>query len=280
MAFDIYSEVTNRIIAQLEKGVIPWRKTWHGSEPINYISRKAYRGINLLLLPYGGEWLTFKQAKDSGGNVKKGEKSSMIVFFKMVEKKGADNNDGEKEMIPFLQYSNVFHISQCENITSKVVPIEANDIEPIQAAETILNGYIKRSGVKLEHVKGSNNACYRPSTDVITMPVIGQFESAEEYYSTAFHEAAHSTGHKSRLDRDTIGAAAFGSGTYSKEELIAEISAASIMNFVGIELPQTFENSVAYIKSWVSKLREDVKAIVTASSKAQKATDLILNITE
>ena len=144
-------------------------------------------------------------------------------------------------------------------------------------AQDILNGYVTRSGVKLEHIEGSNQAYYKPSADRITLPVIGQFESAEEYYSTAFHEVAHSTGHKTRLDRITE-TAAFGTGDYSREELTAEIAASMVMNVAGIELPQTFENSVAYIKSWVSKLREDVKAIVTASGKAQKATDLILGV--
>ena len=201
MAFNIYEAVTQRIIEQLEKGVIPWRKTWHGSEPINYITRKPYRGINLLLLPYGGEWLTYKQAKDCGGNVKKGEKASMIVFYKMIEKKD-ENGNKEKETFPFLQYSNVFHISQCEGITSKLEAVNTDSsIEPIEAAQNVMDGYIKRSGVTLNHIKGSNRAYYTPNTDTITLPVIGQFESAEEYYSTAFHEAAHSTGHNSRLDR-------------------------------------------------------------------------------
>ena len=274
---NIYQAVTDRIIAQLENGVIPWRKTWRGSEPINYVSRKAYRGINLLLLPYGGEWLTFKQAKDAGGNVKKGEKSSIIVFYKQIEKENAET--GKTERFPILQYSNVFHISQCEGIESKLEPIVSDDIQTIDAAQSIFDGYISRSGVALKSVEGNNEAFYRPSTDSITLPIIGQFETANEYYNTAFHEAAHSTGHKSRLNRLTE-TAAFGSGDYSREELTAEISASMVMSIAGIEQPNTFENSVAYINSWIKKLREDTKAIVTASGKAQKATDLILGIPE
>jgi antirestriction protein ArdC len=276
ISVNIYEMVTNRILEQLKNGVIAWRKTWSGAEPINYISRKPYRGINLLLLPYGGEYLTFKQCKDAGGNVKKGEKSHMIVFYKMIEK---ENADGKKETFPLLQYSNVFHISQCEGIESKLSEVKANnDVEPIEAAQSVINNYINRSGVTLNHIEGSNSAFYRPSNDTITMPIISQFESAEEYYSTAFHEAAHSTGHISRLNRITE-AAAFGSATYSREELTAEITACMIMNFTGIELQQTFENSAAYIQGWSKKLKEDVKAILTASSQAQKATDLILGIT-
>ena len=275
--FNIYEHITNRIIEQLEQGVIPWRKPWKGNEPINYITRKAYRGINLLLLPFGGEWLTFKQIKDNGGSILKGEKSSMIVFYKTGEKENRDT--GEVETYPILRYSNVFHLSQTTGIKSKLEPISIDtEIEPIQEAQSIIDGYILRSGVKIEHIEGSNKAFYSPTSDKITMPSIGQFESAEEYYSTSFHEAAHSTGHKSRLNRIKE-LAAFGSGDYSREELTAEIAASMLMNIAGIEQPQTFANSVAYIKSWINKLREDVKAIVSASSKAQKATDLIIGAT-
>ena len=272
---NVYEIVTQRIIEQLEKGVIPWRKPWNGSLPVNYVSRKPYQGIILLLLPHGGEWLTFKQAKDSGGNVKKGEKSHIIVFFKMMNNK---DEDGNNKSFPLLRYSNVFHISQCEGIKSKLEPIVSdNDIKPIETAQSVLDDYITRSGVGWEEISGSNKALYSPSADKITMPVIGQFSSSEEFYNTAFHEAAHSTGHKNRLDRDFLKNASFGSADYSKEELIAEISAAQIMNTIGVESSETFENSAAYIQGWLGRLKNDTKLIVSASSKAQKATDLILN---
>lgn len=276
MKTSVYEMVTNRILEQLEKGVIPWRKTWRGSEPRNFVTQKPYRGINTLLLPYGGEYLTFLQAKEAGGSVKKGEKSSMIVFYKPL--KIEDKDTDEVKQIPFLRYSNVFHISQCEGVQTKMEPIALNsEIAPIQVAQDVINAYAARSGVLITHIEGSNRAYYSPSTDTITLPAIGQFESAEEYYSTAFHEAAHSTGHKSRLNRITD-TAAFGSQTYSREELTAEIAACMVMNFAGVEIPETFENSAAYIKSWSRKLKEDVKAILAASSQAQKATDLILGI--
>ena len=272
---DIHERVTARILEQLEKGVIPWRKTWHGSEPINYVSRKMYRGVNLLLLPFGGEWLTFKQAQDAGGRVKKGEKASMIVFYKMMER---EDENGKKTTFPFLQYSNVFHIGQCEGITSKLEPVNTDeDVVPIDAAESMIAAYVERSGVTINHVEGSNRACYSPSTDTITMPVIGQFESAEEYYSASFHECGHSTGHRSRLDRITE-TAGFGSQTYCREELVAEMFACFMMNLAGIEIPETFENSAAYIAGWSKKLKEDVKVIVSASGQAQKATDYFLGI--
>ena len=278
MSLNIYQLVTDRIIAQLENNIIPWHRPWHGSEPINYVTRKAYRGINTLLLERGGEYLTFKQCKDAGGSVHKGEKSSIIVFYKPIDHEDPDT--GEIRKIPYLKYSNVFHLSQCSGIESKLEPIKTDtEIEPIQAAQTVFDDYITRSGVTVNHIEGSNSASYSPSADSITLPVIGQFESSQEYYSTAYHEAAHSTGHQSRLDRLTK-TAAFGSGEYSKEELIAEIASAMVMNSCGAEIEQTFQNSAAYIAAWLRKLREDNKIIVTASSAAQKAADLILGVTQ
>ena len=275
MAINLYEVVTQKILDQLEKGVIPWRKTWNGSKPINYITRKPYRGINTLLLPFGGEYLTFKQCKDLGGSIRKGEKANMIIFYKPLEIE--KENEEKAKTIPYLQYSNVFHLSQCEGITSKLEPVVIdNSIEPIEQAQRIFDNYILQSSVKVQHIAGSNKACYSPSDDTITLPVVGQFESAESYYNTAFHEAAHSTGHETRLNRISK-SAAFGNGDYSREELVAEIAAAMVMSSAGIEQPETFENSVAYIHGWSKKLKEDKKAIVFAAGQAQKAADLILN---
>ena len=272
---DVYALVTNRIVAQLEKGVIPWRKPWRGNPAMNYITRKPYRGINPMLLPYGGEYLTFLQAKELGGHVKKEEKGNMVVFFKPLEVD--DTKTGDKKTIPFLKYSTVFHLSQIEGIQTKLPPIVLNDtVKPIETAQKVITGYTARSCVHITHVTGINEAYYTPSTDTITLPVIGQFNTSNDYYSVFFHETAHSTGHVSRLNRD-IGVSTFGSQKYSSEELVAEIAAAMLMNEVGIEIPQTFENSASYIKSWLSKLRDDKKMILTASSAAQKAADLILN---
>jgi len=166
---DVHERVTEKILEQLAKGVIPWRKTWHGSLPINYVSRKAYRGINLMLLPFGGEWLTFKQAKDAGGNVKKGEKASLIVFYKMLEKE-TENKNGEtvKKPFPFLQYSNVFHVSQCEGIVSKLEPINTNeDVTPIDNGESMIFAYVNRSGVTLNHVYGTRAKSLMGGTGIL-----------------------------------------------------------------------------------------------------------------
>ena len=154
---NVYEIVTERILDQLNKGIIPWRKAWRGSEPVNYVSRKGYRGVNLLLLPYGGEYLTYKQAIDAGGQVRKGEKSHMVVFWRMLEKENLDN--GKKEEFPLLRYSNVFHISQCDGIESKLPPVMIDEkIKPIDTAESLLNGYVSRSGITYNAVTGSNKA--------------------------------------------------------------------------------------------------------------------------
>ncbi|MCL1976617.1 MAG: zincin-like metallopeptidase domain-containing protein [Candidatus Bathyarchaeota archaeon] len=270
MSVNVYELVTNRVLAELEKGVIPWRKPWSGCAPINYITRKKYRGINLFLLPHGGEYLTFKQCQECGGKIKKGEKSQIIVFFKMIEHK--DEKTDEVKEYPYLKYSNVFHISQCEGVASKLEV--AQEADPIETAQNIIEGYVSRSCVNFVHVTGSDRACYSPSLDKIVMPAMNQFESNSEYYSTAFHEMAHSTGHENRLNRISK-LANFGTETYSKEELVAELSSAMLMNMAGIEQPATFENSVAYIQGWSKKLQEDKKAIVNAAGQAQKAVDYI-----
>ena len=271
---DVYQMVTDRIIEQLEKGVIPWRKPWRGNPAMNYVTRKPYRGVNPMILPHSGEYLSFLQAKELGGCVKKGEKGSIVVFFKPLEVE--DNQTGEKKNIPFLKYSTVFHLSQIEGIPTKLPPFVLSDVQPIEAAKKVIDGYTARSGVCFNHVIGNDRAYYQPSTDTITLPEIGQFTSANDYYSVTFHEAAHSTGHKTRLNRN-IGTSTFGSQKYSEEELVAEIAAAMLMNETGIEISGTFENSAGYIKSWLTKLRDDKKMIMTASSAAQKAADLILD---
>ncbi|MDR2708047.1 MAG: ssDNA-binding domain-containing protein, partial [Nitrososphaerota archaeon] len=234
MPVNVYELVTNRILAELQKGVIPWRKPWSGCAPINYITRKKYRGINPLLLPHGGEYLTFKQCQECGGKIKKGEKSQIIIFFKMIEH--TDKETNEITEYPCLKYSNVFHISQCDGIVSKLEIVQEAD--PIEAAQNIVDGYVSRSGVNFVHVAGSDRACYSPSFDKIIMPAMTQFESNNEYYSTAFHELAHSTGHEKRLNRINK-LANFGMETYSKEELVAELSSAMLMSVAGVEQPVT-----------------------------------------
>lgn len=274
--FDIYAAVTERIIAQLEQGIIPWSKPWiaRGHQAISHISGKPYSLLNQMMLGRAGEYLTFKQVQDEGGKVKKGAKSSMVVFWKWIEQK--DEETEEVKKIPFLRYFNVFHIDQCEGIKAKWAgePLKEH-ASADEAAEQIMADYLSRSGVKLAHEEG-DHAFYRPSTDSITLPLREQFAQTAEYYSTAFHEMVHSTGHESRLNR-LEKLAFFGSESYSKEELVAEIGSAALVNHVGLETEASFRNSSAYVQNWLKALQDDKRLIVSASSKAEKAVDLILN---
>ena len=273
---DIYAEVTARIIAQMEEGIIPWSKPWIAcGKSISRSTGKPYSLLNQMLLGRPGEYLTFKQCQEAGGKVKKGEKSSMVVFWKWIEQE--DEETGEKKEVPFLRYFNVFHIDQCEGLTAKFaqpLPQTAADLPETKVAEDLIYEYLGRESITLTHQEG-DRAFYRPSTDEVVLPIRKQFMSTAEYYSTVFHELTHSTGHASRLNRLTQ-AAFFGSEDYSKEELVAEIGAAALVNHVGLETSNSIRNSAAYIQNWLKVLRDDKRFIVSASGRAEKAVSLIL----
>lgn len=277
MSINVYEMVTDRIIKELEKGNIPWKKPWAGTKEgaFNRISKKSYSLLNQMLLSKSGEYASFKQWSELGGKIKKGSKSEIVVFWKIqniVEEK--EDGTTEIKQIPLLRYYNVFHISQVEGVE----PLKENELpelEPIEEAEALITKYKNRENIKIIETI-SNDAFYSPMCDYIKVPCKGQYQNIEEFYSTLFHEIIHSTGHKTRLDRlDTSSKAAFGSETYSKEELVAEIGSATLMNLLGIESKQTFKNSTAYIQSWLKVLRNDKRFIVSASSKAEKAVEYI-----
>ncbi len=277
---NVYQYVTERIISELQQGRIPWRKNWKGQKAINYITRKEYRGINLLLLPYPGEYLTFKQVQDVGGRVKKGEKSHMVVYYNWYSKEVEEDGEVKTVNIPVLRYYNVFHISQCEGIESKLDIFKTeNENDIITEAEKIINDYITREGINYNIILGSDRAYYNPTNDEVVMPDIKQFDKAESYYSTAFHELIHSTGHNNRLNRFSKQKShKFRSKDYSREELIAEIGAAYLNNTVGIDNNSVFKNNVAYIQGWLNALKNDVRLITIAAGQAQKAVNYILGI--
>lgn len=280
MTKSVYEMVTERIISQLEQGVIPWKKPWTGikSGAYNRVSKKSYSLLNQMILKHEGEYATFKQWTDLGGHIRKGEKSEIVVFWK-IQPVEETTEDGTKEIkqIPLLRYFNVFHISQVEGV-EPLAKDELHDIEPIEKAEKVLYSYWTRESITVEHIKG-DDAYYSPTRDLIRLPLFEQFTEANEYYSTAFHESVHSTMKENRCNRaeDRKGKlVAFGSDDYSKEELVAEIGSASIMNIIGVETKKSFRNSSAYIQNWLSVLKNDVKFIVSASSKAEKAVNYIL----
>lgn len=273
MANKVYDYVTQRILEELEKGVIPWKKPWFTTK-VNYVSRRPYHGINLLLLPEPGEYLTFNQVNKLGGKIKKGSNSHMVTFFKILEKEER-NDKGELETktkkIPLLRYYRVFHLDDVEGIDSKLEEPEGIDTD--QKAEEIINNYQNKPKIE---IKKSDRAYYSPVKDRVVCPDKKQYKIKEQYYGTLFHELVHSTGHKRRLNRfDTENLAAFGSKTYSFEELIAEIGSSMLLSKSGMDLNKTVKNSASYIKGWSEKLKNNRTMIVQAAGKAQKAAEHI-----
>jgi antirestriction protein ArdC len=275
MSEKIYEMVTDKIIEKLEQGTVPWQKPWvSGGLPKSLVSGKTYRGVNVFLLaiqdyssPY---WLTLKQANDRGGKVRKGEKSTPVIFWNWINKEDKDNPDKVKK-IPFLKYYRVFNVEQCDGLNFPQEEV-ARPLNRITECEKVVSDMPKAP--RLTH--GGNHAYYRPSEDVVNMPASDGFVSDEEYYSTLFHELTHSTGHESRVGREGIkDVQPFGTVDYGKEELVAEMGAAFLCGITGIN-NKTVDNSAAYINSWLKKIRQDKKIIVQAAAAAQKASDFIL----
>ena len=276
MSKSVYEMVTERIIEELEKGSIPWERPWRGtrSGAYNFVTKRSYSLMNQMMLKHRGAYGTFKQWTEKGGKIRKGEKSEIVVFwkFQIVEE---ENEDGEKEekKIPMLRYYNVFHISQVDGVELKEE--ELPEVEPIESAEKIKRDYVEREHIKiLEYA--TNEAFYSPFGDFIQVSERGQYKDVNEFYSTLYHEMVHSTGHKSRLNRLEKNAH-FGNEVYSKEELVAELGSASIMNRLGLETKKTIRNSAAYIQSWIKVFKNDPRFIVSAAGKAEKAVKFILN---
>jgi len=274
---DVYDIVTERMIALLEQGVCPWNKPWKsGSIPSNFVSKKPYRGINVFLLAFTGfdcpYFVSFKQATELGGTVKKGSKGFPVVFWNWFPKRenGAPVfKNGKPEMIPFLRYYTVFNLEQCEGI--KWEKPERKDFNPIETAESYVNGM--KNAPTLTH--GGSRACYSPALDCVRMPAKEAFTTPEAYYATLFHELTHATGHEKRLARKGIMEIDhFGSEQYSREELVAEMGSAFLCAMSGI-LPSVEKNSAAYLANWLGVLKGDKKLVVTAAGQAQKAVDYI-----
>jgi antirestriction protein ArdC len=273
-----YEIITNRIMELLEQGTVPWQKPWNGEELAqNLISKRPYRGINCFLLNIAGYgspfWATINQINKLGGRVIKGQKSTPVVFWKWLEIE--DNETEEVKEKPFLRYYRVFNLEQTKGVSApesdQPTEIEFN---PIARCERLINDMPNKPLGQHKH----QAAWYKPSLDLINMPRPETFQSEEEYYSTFFHELAHSTGHHSRLNRPTLtDMAPFGSTNYSKEELVAEMTAAMLCGVSGIE-NRTIDNSAAYVNGWLKKLKNDKRLVVLAAAQAQKAADCIQGV--
>jgi len=271
----VYDYITDRITALLTQGTVPWHKPWKARTglPRNFVSQKPYRGINVFLLiamSYESPlWLTFRQASQLGGSVRKGEKACPVVFWKQLAIE--DKASGEQQKIPLLRYYHVFNVTQCDGLKIGTEPVEAPVNGIIKPEEIVVN--MPQPPV-IKH--GMTKAYYSPREDCVGMPPRERFERAEDYYSTIFHELVHSTGHEKRLKRATLAEHnGFGSDPYCKEELIAEMGAAFLCGQAEIA-ERTIDNSAAYINNWLERLRNDKMLIVQAAAQAQKATDFIL----
>jgi antirestriction protein ArdC len=280
---EIEAKVTDAIIARLEAGVAPWTKPWttSGWLPTSLSSGKAYRGINPLILSsvaaekgYGSPlWGTFKQVQDFGGKIRKGEKATPIVFWKILKVNDQQaSKENATKSIPLLRYFNVFNVEQADGL--ELPPRFAQDrvpVAPESGVLTVIDGYI--DGPDVTHV-ASERAFYSPTEDKVVLPLRDQFAEGDRYAGTVFHELVHSTGHRSRLDRFTE-AAPFGCATYAKEELVAEIGATLLGATVGVKT--SLDESASYVASWLRALEDDRSLVIKASQQAQKAVDRILN---
>jgi len=277
----VYEIITNIILKKLEEGVIPWQTPWNTRQamPKNLVTKKPYQGINVFVLaaqryssPY---WLTFNQCKDLGGTIRKGEKGTPVVFWNWPD---TEEDREEEKKAPFLRYYTAFNIAQCENLPEHKIPATPgttdDHIDRIDHCEQIIENWKDKPEIR----HGKQRAAYIPGSDIIIMPPLATFKKSEEYYSTLFHECIHGTGHQKRLNRQGITETApFGTACYSKEELIAEMGAAFLCGFAGIE-QATIDNSAAYIQGWLEKLKNDKKLVIIAAGQAQKAANYILNI--
>ncbi len=286
MRTDVYERITNQIVAELEKGVRPWLKPWSGEHAAGRITRPLrangipYRGINVVMLwsaamekGYAAPiWITFKQAKELGASVRKGEQGSLVVYADKITRRETDVDTGEESerQIPFMKGYTVFNVEQVEGLPphfyAKAEP-PTEPVERIERAETFF------AATRANVIHGGNRACYVPSTDNIHMPCIDLFRNAISYYATLGHETIHWTRHPSRLDRD-FGRKRFGDEGYAVEELVAELGSAFLS--ADLELtPDIRDDHAAYIGSWIKVLKNDKRAIFTAAAHAQRAADFL-----
>ncbi|OGS20759.1 MAG: hypothetical protein A2252_05890 [Elusimicrobia bacterium RIFOXYA2_FULL_39_19] len=258
--------VIGKLLAEMEKGVIPWKQPWISVPKQNFVSKRPYAGINRLLLAFESEelYLSFKQIRDLKGRLKAGSKAQMVIFWKPIEVKagkGTQENTDEKPECRFvLRYYNVFRLADCEGIERPVIGKPNEKLEDIEA-------FIMRISPKIEF--GGSTACYNPKSDTISMPAIERFNDSAHYYATLCHELIHWTGDKNRLNR-------FNQDTqnyhqeYSKEELVAEIGSAILCHSFGISLP---EHNAGYVNNWMRAIKADSRILFGACSKAEKAVE-------
>lgn len=285
----VHQIVTERILAELEKGTLPWQKPWVAgkSAPMNYVSREPYKGVNRLLLPLPGEYITRNQAEKLGGSIAPDAEPHLITFFavKKCKQKTKDELEdadeatvsvsGTKTRLVFRYYRG-FHLDDIEGVPSK---LEAESdggrfMAPDKEADAIVEAYCRREGIRLLSIAG-DRAAYNADTDTVSVPLLKQFHNSESYYCVLFHELVHSTGTAARLGRD-VRKAAYGAAVFNCEELTAEIGACMLLAHCGLDTRKVLLNSAARIQGWIGALKEDSRLVVTAARKAEKAVAMIL----
>jgi len=279
---DLYADVTSRILTELEAGAAPWIKPWSATPgrnvPCNAVTNRPYSGCNVVLLWMAASagyrtprYLTFKQALELGGHVRRGEHGQTVFFVKRLQVADKSGEEGDTKIVPMMKAYTVFNVDQCEGLPDRVMTLgEIKRRNPDERDATI-DEFLAASGAEIR--EGHGEAYYRPGDDFISMPTFAAFKSAATFYGVAFHELGHWTGHKSRLDRDLRGR--FGQRAYAAEELVAELCAAFLCAEFSIDGAL---RHAGYIASWIALLKADSRAFFTAASKAQAAADYLRGI--
>jgi antirestriction protein ArdC len=285
MKQDVYERVTAHIVAELEKGVRPWFKPWNAEHAAGRITRplrangQPYRGINVLML-WGAAsergysapiWMTFKQAQELGGHVRKGEKGNLVVYANTITKTETDENGQENERdIPFMKGYTVFNVEQVEGLPAHFYTLAERPAETVQRIAHA-EAFFAATGADIRH--GGDRAYFSPAEDKVQMPPIEAFRDAEAYYATLAHEMTHWTKGKDRLERD-FGRKRFGDSGYAMEELVAELGAAFLCADLALS-PEPRDEHAAYLGHWLAVLKEDKRAIFSAAAHAQRAADYL-----
>ncbi|MCP5299083.1 MAG: DUF1738 domain-containing protein [Chromatiaceae bacterium] len=283
---DVYTRVTDKIIADLEQGVRPWMKPWNADHAAGRITKplrhngQPYNGINILMLWSAAVsegfsapiWMTFRQAKELGGHVRKGEKGELVVYANTITRTETDTASGEEidQAIPFMKGYTVFNVDQIEGLPSHYYQLAEPVLDPVQRIDHV-ESFFAATGAEIRH--GGNMAYYTITDDYIQMPPFESFRDAESYYATLAHETTHWTRHGSRLERD-FGRKRFGDEGYAREELVAELGSAFLSADLGLT-PEVRDDHSAYIESWLKVLKGDKRAIFSAAAHAQRAVDFL-----
>lgn len=276
---DLYGEVSARIVAELERGAAPWVKPWSVTPgqnvPQNAVTNRSYSGCNVILLWLARDrgwsmprFLTYRQATEAGGHVRKGEHGTKICFVKQLQVKDGEGEEANTRLIPMLREYTVFNVEQCEDLPESVTRGKPMRVRNPDTRDALADDFLRSTGADIR--EGHGEAYYVPSRDFISLPAFAAFKGSDHFYGTAFHELTHWTGNKCRLDRDLKNR--FGSRDYAAEELVAELGAAFLCADFG------FDGDVrhaGYIATWIELLKADKRAFFTACSKAQAAADYL-----